>query len=203
MAVYQISPNGGRGICGPNNENGMGAIYAVRSYQWWRLPPLETDPQRTATDELSRSSKVNIDEAFPSKYLSAADIRDDEPIVTIGSIGFENVGDDRRLVIHFQEMEKPMVCNKTNAKRIAYIVNNNETDNWIGKQVKLYEEMVDFQGAIKPAIRIKAPPKAQQARPGGIKSIPPAGSSKPAIQDRGSYKLSTTQPTEDEMAGNG
>lgn len=148
---------------------------------------------------------MNIEDAFPSKYLSAADIRDDEPIVTIGTVGFENVGDDRRLVIHFQEMEKPMICNKTNAKRIAYIVNNNETDNWIGKQVKLYEEMVDFQGAIKPAIRIKAPPKVQQARPAPAGVSPPGGNAprKNVVTDRGSYKLSTTQPTEDEMAGNG
>lgn len=149
---------------------------------------------------------MNIEDVFPSKYLSAADIRDDEPIVTIGTVGFENVGEDRRLVIHFQEMNKPMICNKTNAKRIAYIVNNNDTDNWIGKQVKLYEEMVDFQGAIKPAIRIKAPPKAQQARPAppGSKAtnLPPDSTDqrprKSIIQERQGYALSSTGPADED-----
>ncbi len=38
-------------------------------------------------------------------------------------------------------------------------LHGSETDNWIGKKVMLYVDMVDFKGDVVEAIRIKAAPR--------------------------------------------
>jgi hypothetical protein len=103
---------------------------------------------------------MNINEAFPSKYLKAADI-EGSPIVTIAGIENEEVGKDKevRPVLYFEGEDKGIILNKTNATNISKAYGY-ETDDWIGKQVQIGTTMVDFQGQSVEAIRIYPPKRA-------------------------------------------
>lgn len=101
---------------------------------------------------------MNIDSAFPSNYLKAADIGEAKPTVTIKEVVMETLGEDRRPVLYFVGKDKGIVLNKTNATNIreAY---GPDTDDWTGKKVTLFTTWVDFQGRSVEAIRIR-PAKA-------------------------------------------
>lgn len=101
---------------------------------------------------------MKIGEAFPSKYLKAADLQGRRVNVTIDSVEMQNIGDDTdKLVIYFKGKEKGFVCNRTNANMIAEICQSEETDDWAGKQILLYTAKVDFQGRRVDAIRVDYP----------------------------------------------
>jgi hypothetical protein len=93
---------------------------------------------------------------FPSKYIKAADLKGHEPTVVIARAEIEKLGEDSKLVLYFQGKEKGLVTNRTNADRIAYLYGQ-DTDDWIGKEIVLYTDMVNFQGKVTEAIRVKPP----------------------------------------------
>ena|SRR5439155_8307044 len=95
-----------------------------------------------------------IDSVFPSKYLKAADLQGKSTILTIALIAMETIGSDRRAVTYFQEIEKGLVLNKTNANTIKEIAGSAETGDWIGTKVVLYPTRVDFQGKRVDSIRV-------------------------------------------------
>lgn len=106
---------------------------------------------------------MNINEAFPSKYLKASDLQGGSPTVTIDRVEMETLGDDRKMVVYFQGKQKGLVTNKTNANNIAALYGD-DTDDWAGQKIMLVEAMVDFQGKSVPAIRIRGPKKQAQAQ---------------------------------------
>lgn len=109
---------------------------------------------------------MKSDDVFPSKWLKASDLGDDEPTVTIDRVVLEDITEkERKPVIYFKGWQKGMVCNKTNWGRIAFITNSDESDEWRGKEVALYVELVDMQGQMKPALRVRKPPKKTTAAP--------------------------------------
>lgn len=99
---------------------------------------------------------MNINEVFPSKYLKAADLQGRQVTVTIDRAEQDKLGDDTKLIVYFQGKEKGLVCNKTNANNIAAIYGQ-DTDDWRGCEITLFEAMVDFQGKTVPSIRVRAP----------------------------------------------
>ncbi len=99
---------------------------------------------------------MNINDVFPSKYLKAADLQGHEPTVIISRCEVEAIGDQRKLVLYFQGKEKGMICNRTNADRIAFLYSP-DTDGWIGKPIILFTDMVSFQGKTMQALRVKPP----------------------------------------------
>lgn len=106
---------------------------------------------------------MNINDAFPSKYLKAGDLPEDTAqVVTIEKVQIEEIGREkqRKPVIHFEELDKAFVCNKTNAKSIARITGTEEFEDWTGTKVALYRTEVEFQGDIVESIRVKAPKTA-------------------------------------------
>lgn len=107
---------------------------------------------------------MNINEAFPSNYLKAADLQGRPFDLVIGRAEYEMIGNDRKLILYFQGAKKGMVLNKTNANNIAALYGP-DTDHWYGQPVTLVEAMVDYQGKSVPAIRVRAPsPKMQPPR---------------------------------------
>jgi hypothetical protein len=100
---------------------------------------------------------MNINSAFPSKYLRAADLGQATPTVTIAKVTSETVGEDQRLVVYFVGKDKGLVLNKTNANAIADILGDEDTDNWPEGRIKLVTAKVDFQGKRVLAIRIDEP----------------------------------------------
>lgn len=101
---------------------------------------------------------MKLNEAYPSKYISAADLQGREPTVVIATVDLETIGDSRKLVLTFQGKKKAMVCNKTNADRIGYMYGD-ETDEWIGREIVLYSELVTYGGKTVEGLRVKPPQK--------------------------------------------
>ena len=95
---------------------------------------------------------------FPSNYVKASDLNGREVPVVIAKAKIEKLGSDNRLVLYFQNTEKGMVCNKTNAGRIEKMYGD-DTDGWIGKEIVLYADLVEYQGKTVDAIRVKPPVK--------------------------------------------
>jgi hypothetical protein len=116
---------------------------------------------------------MNIDEAFPSKYVKSSDLKGREITVIIERADIEKVGDDRKLVLYFQNKEKGLICNKTNATMIADLYGN-DTDQWIGREIVLHPARVMFQQRMVDAVRVKGPVRRSnvQTRPHAIAEHP-------------------------------
>lgn len=111
---------------------------------------------------------MKMNEMFPSRWLSAADLNGAEPTVIIDRVLIEEIGQngDCKPVVYFKGKEKGLVLNKTNGDRISYILRSDETNDWAGQSIKLYTELVNFQGSMKHALRVKAADQRQaQIRP--------------------------------------
>jgi hypothetical protein len=107
---------------------------------------------------------ATLKDYFPSNYIRPEDLNGRDLVVTIDrveSVEFENDGKKQlKPVAHFRnEGIKPLVCNKTNFLLISGICGEN-TDDWPGKQIRLFPDMVAFKGQIKEAIRVKRLPQA-------------------------------------------
>lgn len=106
---------------------------------------------------------MNINEAYPSNYLKASDLKGRDVKVIIGRIIMEEVGGDHKPIVYFQGKEKGLVLNKTNAMNIAALYGP-ETDGWHGNPVVLYSAWVDFQGRSVEAIRVRPSMPQQEVR---------------------------------------
>ena len=104
---------------------------------------------------------MNIRERFADQYLRAEDLTS-SIVLTIASVDEVTIGDDERLIIEFENHEKLLPLNKTNALNLADMFGD-ETDGWIGKEVELYREKVMFQGKRTPAVRVREPRRAKTA----------------------------------------
>ena len=110
---------------------------------------------------------MDINAAFPSKWLRATDLQNRRYTVTISHVTLEDMGDgEHKPIIYFQGSQKGLACNKTNALEIATAYGD-ETDGWAGKQIELYPSMVMFQGRNTPCIRCRAIFPAAAAPLGG------------------------------------
>ncbi len=110
---------------------------------------------------------MNIDSAFPSKYLKAGDLGGKTVRLRITGMSIEAVGKEKenRPVLSFNGTDKTLVLNKTNANTITTLYGR-ETDNWIGKDIDLYAAQVEFQGQIGPALRVRGIAKPPVQRSG-------------------------------------
>lgn len=100
----------------------------------------------------------NIDDAFPSKYLKASDLPEHgTQSAVIEKVEIEEIGREkqRKPVIHFEDLDKAFVCNKTNANTIAKITGSREFNDWVGKVIHLYRAEVEFGGEMVESIRVK------------------------------------------------
>ncbi len=106
---------------------------------------------------------MNIDSAFPSRYLKAGDLGGKTVRLRITGMSIEAVGKEKenRPVLSFNGTDKTLVLNKTNANTITTLYGR-ETDNWIGKDIDLYTAQVEYQGQVGPALRVRG---VAQARP--------------------------------------
>ena len=105
---------------------------------------------------------MRVSEAFPSNsnFLKASDLQGRQLAVTMSTVQREKIGNepDLKHVLYFQGKEKGLVLNITNANMIADLYGE-EMDSWPGGEIILYEAMVQFQGKMVPAIRVRAVPR--------------------------------------------
>jgi hypothetical protein len=102
---------------------------------------------------------MNINTAFPSKWLKAADLSDGNDLVlTISHVITENIGQgaeqEVKPVIYFNETDKGLVLNKTNANTISHLFGP-ETEGWSGKRISIFSTEVDFAGKQTLALRVR------------------------------------------------
>ena len=107
---------------------------------------------------------VKVSDAFPSRYLKAADLNDRQIKLIISHVEIEDIGDDnKKPVLYFTKAKKGLVLNKTNAKTIATAYGD-DMDRWDTHEVILFPAIVDFRGDQVEAIRVRiAKPIAQPA----------------------------------------
>ena len=105
---------------------------------------------------------MRVSEAFPSKYLGAADLNGKPAVVRISNVAMEVIDNESKMVVSFVGKKKTMVCNKTNATKIADILQADDTDHWLDQVIELYTADVDFQGKSVEAIRVRAPRPAER-----------------------------------------
>ena len=98
---------------------------------------------------------MNINDAYPSKYLKASDLNGKNVTVTIKSSELEEFDKEKKIVLSFANTEKLMVLNKTNARTIAQL-HGQEIDDWSGKRITLCARDIEFQGGMVPALRVLA-----------------------------------------------
>lgn len=103
-------------------------------------------------------------------------------LVTIKEVAEENIAKEGAPVeykwcLFTVEHEKPMVLNSTNGQLIAKIIGKNNTDDWAGHKIVLYDDpSVSFGGKITGGIRVRAP-RGQAA-----KAVQPAAKPAPEPQ---------------------
>lgn len=101
---------------------------------------------------------MDISTVYDGDNLKAADLNGHEPTVTIENVQVKEFEKDgktsRKLILSFEGKKKKLVCNATNARRIAHFYGN-ETNGWLKKEITLYTEMVDFGGKLTEGIRVK------------------------------------------------
>ena len=113
---------------------------------------------------------MDVNSVFSGDSLKAADLQGREIPVIIAAVDMKKFDNGNKLVLRFEGKKKTLVCNKTNAKRISSMYGPN-TDLWIGNEITLYVDQVEFQGDLVDAIRIKVikkqPAQRQADAPAG------------------------------------
>ena len=100
---------------------------------------------------------MKMSDAFPSNYLTAADLKGKSWPMTIENVEmsvFQN--GESKPCLKFKGAKKGMILNKTNALLISESYGD-ETDGWIGKEVTLKPTKTVFQGKTYTVIRIEVP----------------------------------------------
>lgn len=111
----------------------------------------------------------HIDQFSESRYLKRADVGSGK-LLTISECVQENVAKEgakpeMKWVLHFADEEKGMVCNPTNAQLIAMVSGINNSDDWEGVKIVLYDDpSISFGGKLVGGIRVRAP-KGSKPRP--------------------------------------
>lgn len=125
------------------------------------LPELEqrlTDIFNAVPDAaLEEFSIMNIYKSDLFKFITGDMVKDNPVVMTIASVQMEQLENGGRKeskpVIYFDKNKKGAVLNKTNAKSIAAEYGG-ETDDWKGKQVKLFAEAGTWFGVSGHALRM-------------------------------------------------
>jgi hypothetical protein len=111
----------------------------------------------------TKRNDMKLTDVFPSKYIKAEDLQGRDITLTIRECKIEKLDQDQKLVLYFLNKDKGMVCNRTNADRIA-LIHGGDTDGWIGKQIVIGPELTNnLQGKAVMAIRVKGLPTAAPA----------------------------------------
>lgn len=105
-----------------------------------------------------------IGEMIESKFLKKEDVGGERGVlVTIAGLSEANVAMPgaepvMKWTLAFEELDKPMVLNTTNLHSCAKACGSDNTDNWMGKKIVLYEDPnVSFGGKLVGGIRVRAP----------------------------------------------
>jgi hypothetical protein len=104
-----------------------------------------------------------VSEMIESKFLKKEDVNGETGIlVTISgcfeiNVALPSAEPVMKWGLSFEELDKPMVLNSTNINMCAKACGSENTDDWMGKKVVLYEDPnVSFGGKLVGGIRLRA-----------------------------------------------
>jgi hypothetical protein len=85
-----------------------------------------------------------FNDMYGSKYFSVADLQGETPRYRIGKVDVTELKDKdgsvkRRLLLFFDSVEKPLVLNRTNPRKLAETYSEDHK-KWVGVHVDLYDE---------------------------------------------------------------
>jgi hypothetical protein len=115
---------------------------------------------------------MDINQVFGGEFLKATDLQGRTFNLVISAIEAKTFDDGDKLLLRFHGAKKALVCNRTNAKRIA-LLHGDETAAWIGQMIGLHAEMVDFKGEPTMAIRVVPPQATSKPVPASAAPPPP------------------------------
>jgi hypothetical protein len=134
---------------------------------------------------------MNVNDIFPTRFVSAADLNGKSFTLTIRSVTLEDMqSHDNKTVTKpvawFTNAAKGLVLNRTNTMIIADLYGP-ETDAWAGKRITIYATKVRAFGKMEDAIRVREEKPAPTGSPLGA----PAAASAPADEDDAAAGLPT------------
>lgn len=118
---------------------------------------------------------MHVSSLKESRFLKRSDVGSGT-LMTIRKLTQENVAKEgvepeMKWCLHFDESDKPLVLNSTNAQLIAVITQEEDTDNWTDHKIVLYDDpSISFGGKLVGGIRIRAA-KNQPKKPVGAKPV--------------------------------
>jgi hypothetical protein len=125
---------------------------------------------RQHAKELKMTSR---NEAFPSKYLKAADLKGRAVTLEIAAApeetltGFDGQS-QTKTVVYFAGTKKKLPLNRTNWNAIADVTGEDDSDNWPGHKIELYPATTEMNGKTLPCIRVRTP---------AVRAVPPLAKS--------------------------
>ncbi len=123
---------------------------------------------------------MHVSHLKQSSFLTRADVGVGK-LMTIREVFQQNVAkegapEELKWCVQFDEHEKPMVLNSTNGQLIAQITKQDDTDNWLGHKIVLYDDpSVSFGGKLVGGIRVRAPRNQPAPRPAAAAAPRPQG----------------------------
>jgi len=148
----------------------------VKDYLW-NEPEHDNDFPHNDSNEPKQENDMKLNEMIPStgKYLKKEDV-DPAILVTIANfsqddVSAQNEPPDIKAILHFNNIDKPLVLNQTNGQLLAIATGLSmeaDTAEYVGREIVLFnDKTVSFGGKITGGIRIRArrmqPENAQPA----------------------------------------
>jgi hypothetical protein len=123
---------------------------------------------------------VTLNDAFPSKYLKAADLADGPVVATIKLAELEKVKgfdgkETPKVVVYFAKKLKPLILNRTNFEAICDICGSYDSEDFPGTKAEVFAQKVSGPNGIVDGVRIRAPgagekPKKKVAKSGNAEN---------------------------------
>ncbi len=112
---------------------------------------------------------MNVNQMMPSKFIKKEDVGNGV-LYEITGVEEQDAGTqenmDMKWVLLFKETDKPLILNKTNMTAVSTILGSEESEDWIGKQVVLYNDPnIQFKGKVTGGVRLRAKRTEQDKLP--------------------------------------
>lgn len=102
------------------------------------------------------------------RFMSSEDMEDGQEVtLTISgctretAINPKNKEEKTLVSLHFEETDRMLALNVTNAKAIQHMVGTPKVDRWAGVRITVYKDRVKAFGETVSCIRVKGPPKGR------------------------------------------
>lgn len=107
---------------------------------------------------MSEAKYKNYQE-FYANYLGGWSFANGDQTLTIRDVYEQEIrsreGTEVKPTVYFEELDLPLICNKTNAEAIAKVVGSNFTGDWIGKRITIGTERIRAFSDVWDAIRVR------------------------------------------------